>query len=112
MIWERDYMKWRSGAKSEADAADTTHAEGSMSDPIDIFAGVQRQPLPSQTPSTRASDNSMTGNSLRALGSSAPLTNQPELPLNKLLAKYPRFFWYAAIAILGIVIGILLGRKL
>ncbi|HTA95086.1 MAG TPA: hypothetical protein VK769_03080 [Verrucomicrobiae bacterium] len=105
MIWERDYMRRRSDAKGDADAADTT-------DPTDIFAGIQQQPLHSQAPPT-ASDDSKTRNSVITLGSSVPqAAGQPELPLNRLLAKYPRFFWYAAIAILGIIIGILLGRKL
>jgi hypothetical protein len=114
MIWERDYMRRRSDAKGDANAADTAHAEGSASDgPIDIFAGLQRLPLHSQPPSTKASDDSKTGNSARTLGSSVPLaTGQPELLLNRVLAKHPRFLWYAAIAILGIIIGILLGRKL
>jgi hypothetical protein len=107
MIWERDYMRRRS------DAADTTHTEGSTSDPIDIFAGLERQPLHSQAPPAKASDDSKSGNSARTLVSSAPIAaGQPELILNRLLAKHPRFFWYAAIAILGITIGILLGRKL
>ena len=45
-------------------------------------------------------------NSARLLGATAPLAaGQEELPLNRFLAKYPRFFWYAAIAILGIIIG-------
>jgi hypothetical protein len=113
MIWDRDYMKGRPGEKGEANAPDTTDTEGSASDPVDIFAGVPRQPLHSQVPPIRASDDSKTSNSARTLGSSAPLAaGQPELLLNRLLAKYPRFFWYAAMAILGIIIGILLGRKL
>ena len=113
MIWERDYMKRRSGAKSDADAADTTHTEGSASDPTDIFAGVERQDLNFQASPTKASNDSKTGNAGRTLGSSAPpATGQPEMPLNRLLAKHPRFFWYVAIAILGIIIGILLGTKL
>jgi len=113
MIWERDYMKRRSGAKGDTDAADTTHTEGSASDPTDIFAGVERQALHSQAPPAKASNDSKTGNSGRTLSSSAPpATDQPEILLSRLLNKHPRFFWYAAIAILGIIIGILLGRKL
>ena len=106
-------MKRRFDAKSDADAGDTSHTEGSASDPIDIFAGVARQPLPSQTPPTKASDDSKTGNSAPTFGPSAPRSgDQAELPLDRLLAKHPRFFWYVAIAFLGIIIGILLGRKL
>jgi len=113
MIWERDYMKQRSGAKGDTDAADTAHSQGSASDHIDIFEGVERQDLPPQAPPTSASGDFKINNSSRTSDSSAPLvTGQPELPLNRLLAKYPRFFWYAAIAILGIVIGILLGKNL
>ncbi len=113
MIWDRDYMKWRYGEKGDADAPDTANTEGSASGPADIFAGVPRLPLHSQAPPTRASDDSKTGNSARTLGSSSPPAPvQPELLLNRLLAKYPRLFWYTAIAVLGIIIGILLGRKL
>lgn len=75
-------MKRRSDAKSGADAADISHTEGSASDPVDMFAGVERQPLTSQAPSTKASDGSKTGDSARSLGSTAPLAaGQPELPL-------------------------------
>jgi hypothetical protein len=111
MIWERDYMKWRSGAQGDPDG--TAHTEGTASDPVDIFAGLQRQDISSQAPPIKATDDLKSGNLARPLGSSPPLASgQSELPLNQLLAKYPRFFWYAAIAILGIIIGILLGRKL
>ena len=98
-------MKRRPDGNGDADDADTG--------PVDIFAGLQRQPLPPQAPPNKVSDDSKTGDSERTFGSSAPLAaSQPELPLNRLLAKYPRLFWYAAIAILGVIIGILLGSKL
>jgi hypothetical protein len=113
MIWERDYMKRRSGAECNSGASDTIQTEGSASDPVDIFAGVQRQPLSSQDPTARASDDSKSGNSVSNLDSTVPLAaDQSELPLNRLLAKYPRFLCYATIVILGIIISILLGRKL
>jgi len=112
MLWERDYMKRRSGTGGDSGVSATIHAQGAASDPVDIFDGVERQALTSQTPTARPSDDSKTVNSARALSSSAPLaTNQPEPPLNRLLAKHPRFFWYAGIAILGIIIGLLLGRS-
>ena len=113
MIWDRDYMKWRPEERGDAGAPDATHTEGSAPGPVDILAGVPRQPLHSQAPLTTASDGSKIGNSPRTLGSSAPsAAGQADLLLNRLLAKYPRFLWYVAIAILGIIIGMLLGRKL
>jgi hypothetical protein len=115
MISERDYMKRRSGEESDADAVTppTTNVPRRTADSFDIFAGVEKQALTPQTPPTKVSDDSKTGNSARTVVSSAALAGgQPELPLNRLPAKHPRFFWYAAAAILGIIICILLGGKL
>jgi hypothetical protein len=93
--------------------AGASYTEGSAPEPINIFSGVELQPLAPQAPPAKASDDSKGGNSARPLGSTTPLAaGQQELLLNRLLAKHPRFFWYVAIAILGIIIGILLGRKL
>ncbi|HEY3763125.1 MAG TPA: hypothetical protein VGN23_15370 [Verrucomicrobiae bacterium] len=105
MLWERDYMRRRHSENADADAAETIHVRASAPEPTDIFAGVQMHDLHAQTPSPKASDDSKTDNSGRSLSSPAP---QSELPVNWLLAKHPRFFWYIAIAILGIIIGFLL----
>ena len=106
-------MRRRSEETGGAGASDTAHTEDSPPGPADIFEGVKRLPIHSQSPASRALDDSKKGNSGRTLVSSAPqATGQSELLLNRLLAKHPRFFWYAAIAVVGIIIGILLGKKL
>ena len=114
MIWERDYMKRRSDAKSDADAFDAGHTEASAPEPIDIFAGVERQPLSSQVSPTKASsDNLKATHPAHSLSAPADqAVGQQELLLNRLLAKYPRLIWYAAIAVVGIIVGILLGKNL
>ena len=107
MIWERDYMKGR----SSGDGAPDEVPVDSPLPPFDIFAGLERQELPPQGKSAALPGGSEVDHARPASVAPHP-ASRTELPLNRLLKRHPRFFWYIAIAVLALILGILLGKKL
>src|SRR4051794_31245450 len=101
VIWDRDYMR-------REDDVDEGNSSSPSAKPFDIFAGLKMEELPKNPKPSSPGVNSV---ELEPVPSKSSKPSE-ELPLTRLMQKYPRLLRYLGIAVVALSLGLFFGIKL